>query len=94
MVSKALAAGTTAEDIECFYLCFLASLFSKTKDELEGGRAKQQKGTLTLADWWRDYLRQPDVRPQLYSSVVDEAEGFTAETISLMSCAPHMWDNT
>jgi hypothetical protein len=84
---------TTAEDIERFYLCFLARLFSKTKDELEGGRAKQQKGTKTLAAWWRDHLRQPDVRPQLYSSVVDEAEGFTAETVSLMSCAPYMWDN-
>jgi hypothetical protein len=90
----ALAAGTITEDIKCFYLCFLASLFSKTKDEVEGGHAKQQKGILTLADWWRDYLRQPDVHPQLYSSVVDEVEHFTTERVSLMSCTPHMWDNT
>jgi hypothetical protein len=73
MVSKALAAGTTVEDIERFYLCFLVRLFSKTKDKLEGGHAKQKKGTITLAAWWRDRLRQPDVHPQLYSSVVDEA---------------------
>ena len=80
-----MTAGTTAEDIERFYLCFLATLFSKTKDKLEGGRSKQQKGTKTLAAWWRDHLREPDVRSQLYSSVVDEAETFTAETVSPMS---------
>ena len=91
LVSSALAAGTTAEDIERFYLRFFASLFSKTKDELERGRAKLQKGTKTLAAWWRDHLRQPDVRPQLYSSVVDEAKGFTAETVSLMSHALYMF---
>jgi hypothetical protein len=86
LVSKTLAAGTAAEDIERFYLCFLASLFSKTKDELERARTgKHQQGTKSLAVWWRDYLRQPDVRLQLYSSVVNEAEGFTAETVSLMS---------
>ena len=85
IVSKALAAGTTAEDIERFYLCFLATLFSKTKDKLEGGRSKQQKGTKTLAAWWRDHLREPGVRSQLYSSVVDEAQTFTAETVSPMS---------
>jgi hypothetical protein len=91
LVSKALAAGTTAEDIEHFYLCFLASLFSKTKDELKRARLEYQKGTKSLSVWWRDHLRRPDVRLQLYSSVVNEAEGFTAETVSLMSCAPHMF---
>jgi hypothetical protein len=80
-----LTAGTTAEDIEGFYLCFLAILFSKTKAQLEGGRSIQQKGTKPLAAWWRDHLRQPDVRSQLYSSVVDEAETCKAETVSPMN---------
>jgi hypothetical protein len=91
LVSKALAAGTAAEDIERFYLCFLASLFSKTKDELERAHTKHQQGTKSLVVWWRDYLRQPDVHLQLYSTVVNEAEGFTAKTVSLMSCTPHMF---
>ena len=89
LVSKALATGT-ADDIERFYLAFLTSLFSKTKDELESARPIQQKGTKSLAVWWRDHLRQPDIRPQFYSSVVNEAGGFMAETVSLISCALHM----
>ena len=90
LVSKALATGT-ADNIERFYLAFLASLFSKTKDELESARPTQREGTKSLAVWWRDHLRQPDIRPQFYSSVVNEAKGFMAETVSLMSRAPHMF---
>ena len=89
LVSQALATGT-ADHIERFYLAFLASLFSKTKDELKNARPTQRPGT-KLAVWWRDHLRKPDIRPQFYSSVVNEAGGFEAETVSLMSPAPHMF---
>lgn len=90
VVTSALATGTTFEDIENFYLCFFASLFSKINHELQEYHAKQQKGTKTLAGWWRDHLRQLNTRQELYSDVIDGAAGFGGNTVSRMTLSIYM----
>jgi hypothetical protein len=85
MIYSFLAIGTRVENIEGFYLCFFARLFSKIRGELEKCHATQQKGAKALADWWSDHLRQPNTRRELYSSVVDGISGVAPDTVSLMS---------
>ena len=80
--SPLLSGGQTIGDVEAFYLDFLTSLFSRVNEKLERCRAEEQQGDKTIADWWRDHLRQPGTRRQFYSSVVENAAGLKHNTVS------------
>ncbi|KIM76268.1 hypothetical protein PILCRDRAFT_12875 [Piloderma croceum F 1598] len=87
IVSSPSLSGNTTEDAEALYLCFLAGLFSKVNEKLERCHAEEQHGDKTMTDWWRDHLRQPDTRQQLYSSVVENAAGLKQNTFSALCAA-------